>query len=119
MIPSFLTSATAMKVSANPNIAPLALGIGTGTIVGSLVGGYIDDSDEAAKIGGAIGGAVGGASTGGLAFGPLGALGVGAVGAYIGYECGEAFDDLKNNAIINSFDKLLDEIYDMGVSKHE
>lgn len=37
----------------------------------------------------------------------------------IGYECGEAFDDLKNNAIINSFDKLLDEIYDMGVSKHE
>ena len=43
MIPSFLTSATAMKVSANPNIAPLALGIGTGTIVGSLVGGYIDD----------------------------------------------------------------------------
>lgn len=30
----------------------------------------------------------------------------------IGYECGEAFDDLKNNAIINSFDKLLDEIYD-------
>lgn len=93
MIPSFLTSATAMKVSANPNIAPLALGIGTGTIVGSLVGGYIDDSDGAAKIGGAIGGAVGGASTGGLAFGPLGALGVGAVGAYIGYECG---DDIYN-----------------------
>ena len=41
----------------------------------------------------AIGGAVGGALTGGLAFGPLGALGVGAVGAYIGYECG---DDIYN-----------------------
>lgn len=40
-------------------------------------------------------------------------------GEGVGYEYSEAFDDLKNNAIINSFDKLLDEIYDMGVSKHE
>lgn len=35
------------------------------------------------------------------------------------YECGEGFDDLKNNAIINSFDKLLDDIYALGVSRHE
>lgn len=32
-----------------------------------------------------------------------------------GYECGEAFDELKNNAIVQSFDKLLDEIYDLEV----
>lgn len=37
----------------------------------------------------------------------------------VGYECGAAFDGLKNNAIVKSFDKLLDEIYSLGVSKHE
>lgn len=35
------------------------------------------------------------------------------------YEHGESFDDLKHNAIVNSFDKLLDEIYDLEVSRHE
>ena len=35
----------------------------------------------------------------------------------IGYECEEAFDELKNNAIAQSFDKLLDEIYDLGVNQ--
>ena len=37
----------------------------------------------------------------------------------VGYECGAAFDELKNNAIVKSFDKLLDEIYSLGVSEHE
>ena len=37
----------------------------------------------------------------------------------VGYERGEAFDELKNNAIVKSFDKLLDEIYSLGVSENE
>ena len=37
----------------------------------------------------------------------------------VAYECSEAFDELKNNAIVQSFDKLLDEIYDLGVNGHE
>lgn len=37
----------------------------------------------------------------------------------VAYECSEAFDELKNNAIVQSFDKLLDEIYDLGVNGYE
>lgn len=40
-------------------------------------------------------------------------------GDVVCYEHGEGFDDLKHNVIVNSFDKLLDEIYDLEVSKHE
>ena len=39
--------------------------------------------------------------------------------AGVGYECGYIFDELKNNAIVKSFDKLLDEIYDLGVKRYE
>lgn len=33
----------------------------------------------------------------------------------IEYECGAKFTELKNNAIVSSFNALLDEVYDLGV----
>lgn len=89
MIPEFLTKTTAVKVAANPYVAPAAIGIGIGSVGGAIIGGALTDSDEGAKIGAAIGGAAGGAIGGSMTAGVPGAICGALAGGAIGYCAGE------------------------------